>query len=281
MADEYVEITIPASLEPGELLDRLQGSEALGAWEDEGVLRLYWRADRWNSLSLENLRETLLVLGCSEAADHIGIRYLPDQDWNTRWTKSLTPIRIGRRLRIRQSWNPRDPDFGGTELVIDPKRAFGTGYHATTQLVIEWLEDHIRGGERLLDIGTGTGVLAMTALRFGAASALAADNDPVAVECAGENAAANGFGPELELRVASFEMLDMADFDVIVANLDLKTILLLCRRLPRRVRPGARICLSGLLIENLQEVREAVSGFGGNIIGTREREEWIALEAVF
>ena len=124
---------------------------------------------------------------------------------------------MGRIAAADYSWNTRphsselaraDPEFSGIELVIDPRRAFGTGYHATTQLVVEWLEAHVRGGGVVLDVGTGSGILAMTAIRLGAASALGVDNDPVAVECAREYAVLNGFGPELELRVASFEDLD-------------------------------------------------------------------------
>ena len=165
-------------------------------------------------------------------------------------------------MRIRQSWHAADPEFRGIELVIDPKRAFGTGYHATTQLVVEWLEEHIRGGERVLDVGTGSAILAMTAIRLGAASALGLDNDPVAVECAAEYAALNGFGGELELRVASFEDLDAGKFDVIVANLDIRTLPRLCEFLKRLMADGAIACLSGLQEQDYEEVAAALAQAG-------------------
>jgi ribosomal protein L11 methyltransferase len=161
--------------------------------------------------------------------------------------------------------------------VIDPKRAFGTGYHATTQLVVEWLEGHIRGGERLLDVGTGTGILSMAAIRLGAGSALAVDNDPVAVECAREYCQSNGFGPELELRVCSFEDLAESAFDVIVANLDIRTMPLLCPHLPRLLKRGGIGCLSGLQEQDLEEISQALTQAELHVESVTRREEWIAL----
>ncbi len=280
MPRRYVEVTVPATVDAGELLGHL-GGDALGAWENEGFLHLCWPEGCWNPLVLEDLKEALLRLGAGDAAARLSVHVLPDQDWNALWSSSLVPIRIGRRFRIRQSWNPPDPSFDGIELVIEPKRAFGTGYHATTQLVVEWLEEHVCGGERLLDIGTGTGILAMAALRLGARSALGVDNDPVAVECASENASANGFGPEIEFRTGSFDVLGAETFDLIAANLDRNTILRLCRNLESHLRHGGTICLSGLQSDDLPEVASAVTAVGGRIVDRRERDEWMAVTVRF
>ena len=216
-------------------------------------------------------------MGVEDRENLLTIRAVPDQDWNAEWAKSLKPIRIGRQVRIRQSWHESDAAFDGIELVIDPKRAFGTGYHETTQLVIEWLEDHILGGERILDVGTGSGVLAMAAIRLGAAMALAVDNDPVAIECAREYCGANGFGPELELRAASFEDLEGIGYDVVVANLDIRTMPSFCPHLRRLLKPGGLACLSGLQPQDFQEVSEALARVGLHASGRTGREEWIAL----
>jgi ribosomal protein L11 methyltransferase len=202
---------------------------------------------------------------------------VPDQDWNAAWAASLHPIRLGRQIQIRQSWHDPDPDFKGMELVIDPKRAFGTGHHVTTQLVIEWLENQIRGGERILDVGTGTAILAMAAIRLGASSALAIDNDPVALQCAQEYAAENGFGTELELRMASFEILEGERFDVIVANLDGKTLPRLCESLPRLMDAGAKACLSGIQEQDYGEIAAALDRVGLGISERRQRDDWFAL----
>jgi len=280
MPQNYVEVTIPALVDSGELLGMLQDGEALGAWEGDGVLHLYWPESRWSSGVLEELKQALSRLGAGGMASHIGVSALPDRDWDALWSMSLEPIRIGR-FRIRQSWNPADPSLEGVDLIIDPKRAFGTGYHATTQLILEWLEDHISGGEHVLDFGTGTGILAMAALRLGAARAVGIDDDPVAIECAGENAAVNNFGPEIDLRTGSLENLDKEKFDIIVANLDRNTVLRLYDRLKDHLVPGGRICLSGLLIEDFADIAVMLATAGGRIVERREREEWMAIEVHF
>jgi ribosomal protein L11 methyltransferase len=273
----FIEVIIRTDIDSGELLAMLEGAESPGAWESDGSIHLFWPEDKWSPAVLADLTHVLSRLGVADHGDLLTIRPVPDQDWNAEWAKSLQPIRLGRRLRVRQSWHNPDPVFDGIELVIDPKRAFGTGYHTTTQLVIEWLEDHIRGGERILDVGTGTGILAMAAIRLGAASALAVDNDPVAVECAQEYREANGFGRELELRVASFDDLDPAGYDVVVANLDIRTMPHFCPHLPRLLKKSGVACLSGLQPQDFEEISEALAKVGLRAASRKDREEWMAL----
>jgi len=274
---DSIEVLIQTDVDSGELLAMLEDSESLGAWESEGVIHLFWPENKWNPAALADLKQALAKLGVGNQEDIVTIRSVPDRDWNAEWAASLTPIRLGRRIRIRQSWHAVDPDFDGIELIIDPRRAFGTGYHATTQLVIGWLEDHIRGGECVLDVGTGSGILSMAAIRLGAASALAIDNDPVALECAREYCGANGFGTELELRISSFENLELKAFDVILANLDIRTMPLLCPHLRRLMKAGGIACLSGLQEQDLREIMEALSLADLKIEAVTKREEWVAL----
>ncbi len=281
MQKNFIEVGVHnANVDSGEILALLRNNESLGGWEKDGTIHLYWPEDQWEESTLEDLKRALAVLGVEVRADTITMQMVPDKDWNAAWAASLQPIRLGRRLRVRQSWHPPDPEFKGIELVIDPKRAFGTGYHATTQLIIEWLEEHIRGGERVLDIGTGSGILAMAAIRFGANSALGIDNDPVAVECAREYASVNGFGPELKLWVSTFEEIGEGRFDVIVANLDNKTMPKLCGILPDLLNAGGIACLSGLMQQDREEISALLAGAGLSVNARSEREEWIALEVV-
>jgi ribosomal protein L11 methyltransferase len=137
------------------------------------------------------------------------------------------------------------------------------------------LEENIRGGERVLDVGTGSGILAMSAIRFGAISALGIDNDPVAIECAREYAAGNGFGSELKLQVSSYESLAEEPFDIIVANLDSRTMPLFCQAISRLLKPGGIACLSGIQDQDY----EAVSANLQNLLiaKKRKREDWLAL----
>jgi ribosomal protein L11 methyltransferase len=206
---------------------------------------------------------------------------VPDRDWNVVWAQSVKPVRIGRRFLIRQTWNPVDPQPGTVELVIDPKRAFGTGFHVTTQLLLEWLESAVRENDRVLDVGTGSGILAMAAVRLGAASALGIDCDPEAVECARENAVANGFGPELEFRLQSIERLETTGFHIVVANLDRNTLLRFAREVARAAGRYGRLCLSGIQPQDLADILSAFAGHGGRCSGQWHRDEWLALEVDF
>ena len=167
------------------------------------------------------------------------------------------------------------------EIVLDPKQAFGTGHHATTRMLLEWLEDLVHGGESVLDVGAGSGILAMAALRLGAASALGVECDPVAVDCARDYAAENGFGNNLEFRCGMLEEVDWHGKlrpDLVLANLDRQTLLLLCDALARYVSHGARLLLSGILLDQEQEIIEAFSKAGAMLSQRREQDGWVGLE---
>jgi ribosomal protein L11 methyltransferase len=274
----FIEVSLRSAVDPGELVSLLEDQGVLGCWEEDGILRLYWDQERWHPAVERRVREVLENFGERMAAAGLEVSCVPDRDWNAAWAASLHPIRLGRRIRIRQSWHPRDAAFDGVELVIDPGRAFGSGYHATTQMVIEWMEERIRPGDTVLDIGTGSGILAMIALRLGAASALGIDSDPAAIGCARELAEANGFGPELDLRAVSFEDLGPGAFDVVLANLDIRNLPSLCAPLPGMMSEGGRACLSGLLNEDYEKIACFLERARMAVTARMERDGWTALE---
>jgi ribosomal protein L11 methyltransferase len=279
MTAEWIEVDIEASVDAGELLSRLEDPHVAGAWERESGVRLYWPVDRWNGDVLGRLESVLITPDGTRPRVHV--QSVPAQDWNAAWARSVVPIRIGRRVLVRPSWEPAAAEPDDIEVVLDPKQAFGTGHHATTQLLIEWLEERIRGSERVLDVGTGSGLLAMVALRLGAQSALGLDSDPVAIECANDYAAANGFGEELTLRVgdlSSLQALSVSRFDVILANLDRRTLLDAVEPLAPFLRHGAVLLVSGLLKEDRDEVARAYAAIGASARQVRARDGWIAME---
>jgi len=276
MNRKFVEVAIGVEIDSGELLSQLNDSEYLGSWEETGVLHIYWPEDTWSDAVTADLKRVLENMGLGDA--NVTVSVVEDQDWNATWAASLKPVRLGRNIRIRQSWNFPDPAFSGIELVLDPKRAFGTGYHATTQLVIEWLEKRIKGGERVLDIGTGSGILSMIAIRLGAASALAVDIDAIALDCARQYAEENGFGPELEFHVASFDDLGPNRYDVILANIDGRILPTLSGFLADLLQEGGVVCYSGLQQPDYEEVAEALSKAGCLITAQTQQDEWLALE---
>ena len=113
MDRNFIEVVIGTEIEAGELLGRLDDGEFLGSWEEEGVLHIYWPGDRWEEGVLENLKRVLAGFGIADA--DLSVHTLQDRDWNAAWAASLEPIRLGRNVRIRQSWHPPDPDFEGQD----------------------------------------------------------------------------------------------------------------------------------------------------------------------
>ncbi|MBI5854977.1 MAG: 50S ribosomal protein L11 methyltransferase [Nitrospirae bacterium] len=266
-------------LDAGELLSRLEDPDVTGAWEQEGAVRLYWPADKWNGDVLAHLKT--VVTDPAAVAPHVLVQSIPAQDWNAIWAQSVAPIRIGRRIIVRPSWAPAESAPGDIELILDPKQAFGTGHHATTQLLIEWLEERIQGREGVLDIGTGSGLLAMVALRLGAETAIGFDIDPVAIECARDYGAMNKFGPELSLCIGDLgfvQEIPATTIDLIVANLDRRTLLEAVNVLAPFLDRGAVLLVSGLLRADRDEIAQAYAAVGASVGQVREREGWLAME---
>ncbi len=279
-ASKFVQVQFRGGADAGEILGLLE-EELPGASEEDGVISLYWISERWNASAKARLIEALEKLGCAPDPTAIVETPMEDQDWNTRWAKSVRPVRIGPKIMITQSWNRCDAEPGMIELIIDPKRAFGTGYHATTHLMVEWLGESMIHGDEVLDVGTGSGILAMIALRMGAVRAVGIDNDAVALECAKENAIVNGFGPELDLRFCPVSELGEEFFDLILANLDRITLMHCAARMRTNLKSGGRLLISGILQEDRDEILQELTSTGGVLYGERCRDGWLALEIHF
>jgi ribosomal protein L11 methyltransferase len=282
MPDEWIDVSFRSDVDAAELLGLLADPFVQGSWQDEGTIHIYWPSQRWSQDHYVRLRQILQQMeGRGQSGADILVQSLPHQDWNQQWAESVKPLRVGRRFVIRPSWEPADLQPGDFEIILDPKQAFGTGHHATTRMLLEWLEDLVHGGESVLDVGAGSGILAMAALRLGAASALGVECDPVAVDCARDYAAENGFETNLEFCCGTLEEVDRQGElrpDLVLANLDRRTLLLLCDELGRYVSHGARLLLSGILLEQEREIVEAFSKVGAMLFQRREQEGWVALE---
>ena len=187
-----------------------------------------------------------------EAAAPLGgasIERLEDADWVALTQRQFEPIRAGERLWIVPTWH-EPPEPGAVNVVLDPGAAFGTGSHPTTRLCLAWLERSIRGGETLLDYGCGSGILAIAALKLGAAAALAVDVDPMALEAARYNARRNGVA--LDVRDAQAEL----DFraQLTVANILANPLRVLAPAIAAHTQPGGSIALSGILESQAADV---------------------------
>ena len=282
MSEGWIDVQIQTAVDAAELLSTLDDPAIQGGWEENGIVHLYWPKPQWSIEARGRLSKILQTFDPNASPEsEIRIEELPDQDWNRQWAQSVRPIRIGRRIIIRPSWETVVLQAQDIEIVLDPKQAFGTGHHATTRMLMEWLEDLVHGGEFVLDVGAGSGILAMVALRLGAASALGVECDPVAVDCARDYAKENGFGDHLQFHCGTLEEVDRQGTlrpDLILANLDRQTLLLLCNELVQYVNHGSRLLLSGILLEQEREIVEAFSKVDSMVVQRREQDGWVALE---
>ena len=176
---------------------------------------------------------------------------LADEDWVRKTQAQFAPIEVGARLWVGPSWH--EPPAGRRAVRIDPGLAFGTGTHPTTRLVLNFLEKQIKGAERVLDYGCGSGILAIAAAKLGAARVDGVDVDPQAVETALANARCNG----IELRAALPEALPPALYDIVVSNILAQPLVLLAPLLAARTARGGQVALAGILESQAAEVAAA------------------------
>jgi ribosomal protein L11 methyltransferase len=196
---------------------------------------------------------------------------LEDTDWVRETQRQFEPIRAGERLWIVPTWHVA-PDERAVNLVLDPGAAFGTGSHPTTRLVLGWLEREVRGGETVLDYGCGSGILAIAALRLGAARATGVDIDPLALEAARYNASANA----VRLEVLAAESALAIEADITVANILANPLRMLAPLLAAHTRPGGRLALSGILAAQAPEVLAAYSPWFEMAVAGAEGD-WVCL----
>ena len=205
-----------------------------------------------------------------------------DADWENNWKQYYKPLEIGERLLVIPQWEEADPG-DRVPLYLDPGLTFGTGAHATTRLCLTALEGLVRGGERVLDLGCGSGILSVAALRLGAASALAVDIDDKCRTAAEENAGLNGIGPDrLSVLVGNILTDETAaeriggGYDLVLANIVADVIIALAPRARGLMSPGGTFLCSGIIEGRSQEVEAALSAAGLVIRERREDNGWYA-----
>ena len=203
------------------------------------------------------------------------------EDWSNSWKANFKSLRVGRRLLIVPSWEEARPGPDDIVLHLDPGMAFGTGGHETTRLYLELLERIMDEMPTLispsvLDLGTGSGILAMAAVQLGAGRVCAADIDPQAVEVARENLAANGLAEQVEFSTTPLESMT-ANYDVILANILAEELVRLAPHLNERLTPGGMLVLSGILAEKESLVRNGFAPYPLNYLETHLEGEWVAL----
>ena len=281
MADEYRRflVTSSAAVERECLLAEAFEAGAAGAEEidaPEGFQAcVYGRADQ-----IEGIRQ-VLTTSAAEGTEIGHIEPLPEVDWSEAWKKGLDAIVVSERLVIRPPFVERTLEPGQREIVIDPGQAFGIGGHASTRLCLEWIDELVGQGDsrelfdRVLDVGTGSGVLALAAVALGAKSAVGFDLDPVATEAAREAAILNHLTAEVHFFTGPIEALHQSTStaSLVLANLLKQEMLPIAAQIAACVRPGGRLVLAGLLEEDVAEVKVRFAETGLREVGRRERDD--------
>lgn len=199
-----------------------------------------------------------------------------DSNWNENWKKYFHPIEVGDRLAVVPSWEKYENKSGRTVLNIDPGAAFGTGTHATTSLCLEFLDKHIKGGENVLDIGCGSGILSIASALLGAGSALGVDIDAQSVKTAKENAEINGISDKVKFIVGDLADKVTGKYDIICANIVADVIIRLLASVRKFMNDGSYIVVSGIIDMRKQEVLKAAEENGFIVCEEKYRENWCA-----
>lgn len=208
-------------------------------------------------------------------------RILDEADWANAWKEHFHVTHIGRRLVIRPSWRDYTPQDDEVVLELDPGMAFGTGLHPTTRMCLEQVERRTQPGMRVLDVGTGSGILALATAKLGATSVHSIDNSSVAVESATANAAANGLHERISVALG---ILDEAEatrlagqFDLVLANIIARVIGSIAPQLAQVLRPGGLLITSGLIEERRHEAEEPLLAAGLQLVEQMLIDDWVTL----
>lgn len=222
-------------------------------------------------LTLEN---RLSRLGVEYSCEVV---YVNQEDWETGWKKYYHRMDIGSRLAVCPSWEEYHTDR--KVLRLDPGMAFGTGTHETTYLCLEVLDRVIKGGERVLDVGTGSGILAIGAVLLGAGSVEGIDIDPTAVKVAGENAQLNNVSDKFTVKVGDLAQQAQGQYDIIVANIVANAVMLLSKDVPPLLKKGGLYITSGIIDTREEEVVTCLKNLGFEIITVHRKNGWVCIEA--
>jgi len=253
----------------------------------QGLSRIKLYLETTDAAGLQRLKDLLQQLRQKDPHGEWGslelsVQPLPETDWEESWKENYPPQIIGDTLVVLPYWKAEEDHGGRRKVILDPGLTFGTGAHPTTRMVVEAMEAYIKPGYSCLDLGSGSGILSIAALRLGAGSAVGVDIDPKAEDIARENAAYNGFAaPEFTAVTgnvtadkAMMERLAAAHYDVVLVNIVADVIIGLAPVLPNFLDQNSTLILSGILDSRLADVQRALDAAGLTVLSTRSMEEW-------
>lgn len=273
-----IELTID-QLTPGEVTEiaiallTAEGYE--GFEENESHLTAYIAESAFGSETLQQLKynHPLTFGNCN-----FSTRTLADQNWNALWESNFAPVEIDGQCRIRAPFHATDPRFS-LELVIEPRMAFGTGHHQTTTLMVRYLLQHPPAGKRLLDMGTGTGILAIAGKKLGADYTIAIDNDEWAYRNCIENIHRNSC-PDIVVLSGGAEAIPDLAFNLILANINRNILLADMAVYAKHLAPNGQLVMSGFYLADLEAITDNANKLGLQYITHTTLDNWTMAEFV-
>ncbi len=274
----YFAVTVPSTPECGDALaSYLFDLGAAGVVENEGSLTASFKGARHELLTpIRSYLAELRALGYQVEPEAVVCEEIVNRDWNAEWKKSYHGFAVSEKIFIKPTWEAPPPVAPPCLIEIDPEMAFGTGTHATTRLCLQLLEERLYPGCRVLDIGTGTGILAIAAAKLGAGAIAAFDIDPVAAETAERNAAANGVRDRMEIFAGQLADLTPRPFDLILANIQRLEIVGMLALLRQLFPAPAEFIFSGILRDEEELFRATLAADHFRVNDMRYEEEWLA-----
>jgi ribosomal protein L11 methyltransferase len=286
--EQIISVQVLTTPEAGEsvgaLLESIFGTTA-SVWASDGSgeakVTVYLERESIDLAEETSLGEGLDVLravGLDVGAGDWAVEPVKREDWSESWKKHFSPIQVGDRLLVKPDWEEIEPKLGQAVVILNPGMSFGTGHHATTLFCLRQLAECVTvgGGKSLLDAGTGSGILAISAAKLGYGPVEAWDFDPVSVQVARRNAEQNGLA-----HVLAFEERDLTKmplggrkFDVVCANLMSELLIAEKAKLASWLAPAGRLVLAGILEEQFAGVEAAFCGFGMELIAAESLDEW-------
>ena len=250
--------------------------------EETEVVRVkaYWALDEELEGKLQNLSERLASLaqhGIDKGAGAVSWKAVADEDWAETWKEFFHTEKIGARTVIKPTWEEYEAKAGEIVVELDPGAAFGTGQHATTSLCIRALEELVRPGMTVFDVGTGSGVLAIVAAKLGAKRVEAVDFDPVAVRVARENVRQNGAEDVVHTERSDLLKSVAGEADLIIANIIADIIVRLFGEVKGSLAAGGTMLLSGIIEDRLADVVEAAGRHGFSVEKIEQEKGWAAV----
>lgn len=224
------------------------------------------------------LKEILRNLKEHGVSGEYTVALIPETNWNAIWERDFEPVSVGREVYIRAHFHPANPHCT-FDLIITPKMSFGTGHHQTTRLMIRALLESDPAGKTILDLGTGTGVLAILAAKMGAEKIVATDIDENACENARENAIANDCS-QVEVLHRKASELENGNYDLLLANINRNVLLEEIPLYAGMLTKGGRIILSGFLEQDLEVMKEAIESAGLQMFKIYRDERWLAVSCI-